>query len=200
MEALSFLELSSYAGLLATGVLTLNFLLGMMISTGYTRLAYWKRLPDKIQKWDLLNIHNWTAYAALVLVFVHPLLLLFDPRTKFFIIDIFYPVNAPHEKWMVAFGTISMYALVVVIITTQKVIKRSMGFRTWKNIHLISYGTALLFLVHGMIIDPKLKDRPVDLVDAEKMVPEGCMLLIIIASAIRYGHYLRNKKNKLKLY
>lgn len=197
MDRISFLELSSYAGLLATGVLTLNILFGMMISTGYTRHEYWKRLPLKIRGWDILYIHNWTAYVALVLVLLHPLLLLFDPATKFTLIDIFYPVNAPHEKWMVAFGTISLYALIVVIITTQKVVKRSMGFRTWKNIHLISYGTALLFLIHGMIIDPALKDRPVDLFDAEKMISEGCLLLIAGASLIRYRYYLRNKNSKL---
>ncbi len=197
MEILSFLELSSYAGLIATGVLTLNILLGMMVSTGYVKHTYWKRLPERIRKWDILSIHNWTAYVALVLVVLHPLLLLFDPTTKFTWIDVLYPINAPQEKWMVALGTISMYAIIVVIITTQKVVKRSIGFRTWKNIHLISYGTALLFLIHGMIIDPKLKDRPVDLVDAEKMVSEGCLLLIIIASVLRYRYYLRNKGTKL---
>ncbi len=74
-----------------------------------------------------------------------------------------------------------------------------MKFRTWKNIHLISYGTALLFLIHGMIIDPQLKDRPVDLVDAEKMVSEGCLLLIIVASIIRFRYYLKNKGSKLMM-
>ena len=93
MEMFSFLELSSYLGLLATGVLTLNILLGMMISTAYVKQAYWKKLPEKIRNWDILNIHNWTAYVALVLVFLHPLLLLFDPATKFKLIDIFFPVN-----------------------------------------------------------------------------------------------------------
>ena len=194
---ISFLELSNYAGLMATGVLTLNILLGMMISTGYTKHAYWKRLPPTIRKWDIVDIHNWTAYVALVLVLLHPLLLLLAKESKFTLIDVLFPVNAPHEKWMVAFGTISMYALIVVIITTQKVVKRSIGFRTWKNIHLISYATALLFFVHGMIIDPQLKDRPVDLIDAEKMVSEGCLLLILIASIIRFRYYLKNKIIKL---
>lgn len=199
MELFSFLELSSYAGLLVTGVLTLNLLLGMMLSTGYTKHAYWKRLPDGIKKWELLTIHNWTGYVALILVLLHPLLLLFDSSTKFTLINVLFPLNAPHEKLMVAFGTISMYALLVVVITTQKVIKRSMKFRTWKNIHLISYGTALLFLIHGMIIDPQLKDRPVDLMDAEKMVSEGCLLLIIVASIIRFRYYLKNRGNKLMM-
>ncbi len=45
-----------------------------------------------------------------------------------------------------------------------------MNYRACKNIHLVSYGTAILFLIHGMVLDPTLKDQPLDLLDAEKMV------------------------------
>ena len=197
MEILSFLELSSYAGLLATCFLTLNILLGMMLSTGYSNKQYWKQVPAIFKKWDLTDVHNVTAYISLVLVILHPLLLLLDPTAEFTLIDMLFPVNAPKEKLMVALGTISMYALIIVVITTQKVVKRSLGFRTWKVIHLISYGTALLFLIHGMIIDPKLKNRPVDLIDAEKIISEGCLLLIIVATGLRYNYYVRKRNKKM---
>ena len=36
------LELSNYAGLIATVVLTFNFLLGMLLATAYKRSIYWK--------------------------------------------------------------------------------------------------------------------------------------------------------------
>jgi DMSO/TMAO reductase YedYZ heme-binding membrane subunit len=66
-----------------------------------------------------------------------------------------------------------------------------MGFRTWKNIHLISYGTALLFVVHGIVMDPDLKDRPVDWLDAEKLLSEICGIVLIAATIIRYRYYRR---------
>jgi len=193
-EFFTYLKLSAFTGLLAGCTLTFNFLLGIMISTAYVKQDYWKRLPSIFKKFDVLELHNCTAYLALILVFLHPILLLFDPKTKFSLIDIFFPINAPHEKLLVALGTLSMYAIIVVIITTQKVIKRKLGFRTWKKIHLISYATALLFVIHGISIDPKLKDRPVDFIDAEKLVPEGCLLVLIAASVLRYRYYLQNKK------
>jgi DMSO/TMAO reductase YedYZ heme-binding membrane subunit len=65
------------------------------------------------------------------------------------------------------------------------------GFRTWKNIHLISYGTALLFVVHGIVMDPDLKDRPVDWLDAEKLLSEICGIVLIAATFVRYRHYRR---------
>lgn len=196
MAGFPFLQLSNYIGLIATCVLTFNIILGMMLSTAYKKHNYWKRLPGRIKKISVLDLHNWTAYVALVLVLLHPILLLFDPATKFKFVDIVFPINAPHQKLFVAFGTFAMFAIIVVIITTQKKVKKKMSFRAWKNIHLISYGTALLFIVHGIVLDPQLKDRPVDFFDAEKLVSELCAIILIIATILRYKYYLQTKKAK----
>lgn len=196
MGDFSFLQLSSYIGLFATGILTFNILLGMMLGTSYKKHNYWKRLPNRIKQINIYNIHNWTAYIALFLVLLHPILLLFDPTTKFKFIDIIFPINAPHQKLFVAFGTLSMFGIITVLITTQKVVKKQMNFRTWKNIHLISYCTALLFIVHGIVLDPQLKDRPLNLLDAEKLVSELCLIIIVAASVLRYNYHLKTKKAK----
>ena len=196
MAGFSFLQLSSYLGLFATGVLTLNILLGMMLGTAYKKHNYWKRLPASIKQINIINLHNWTAYIALLLVLLHPILLLLDPAAKFKFIDIIFPINAPHQKLFVALGTLSMFAIITVVITTQKVVKKKMSFRAWKKIHLISYGTALLFIIHGIVLDPKLKDRPLDLFDAEKLLSELCLILLIVASIARYKYHIRTKKTK----
>ncbi len=153
MKDSDLLELSNDAGLAATVVLTFNFLLGMLLATAYKKNIYWRKLPDRIRQLDINNLHNWTAYVALILVVIHPVLLLFAPSTKFTFIDIIFPVNAPNQKIFVAMGTLSLFALIIVIITTQKKLKSMMSFRVWKNVHLISYGTALLFVIHGIFMD-----------------------------------------------
>jgi DMSO/TMAO reductase YedYZ heme-binding membrane subunit len=53
-------------------------------------------------------------------------------------------LDAPNQALIVAFGTLSLYALTIVIITTQKAIKRKMSFRAWKNIHLILWYSYLI--------------------------------------------------------
>ena len=191
MTGFPFLELSNYIGLIATGVLTFNILLGMMLGTAYKKHNYWKRLPDRIKQISILDLHNWTAYVALLLVLLHPTLLLFDPATKFKFIDIIFPINAPHQKLFVAFGTLSMFAIITVVITTQKVVKKKMSFRTWKNIHLISYCTALLFVIHGIVMDPELKDRPLDIFDAEKILSELCLFILILATIFRIRYEIK---------
>jgi DMSO/TMAO reductase YedYZ heme-binding membrane subunit len=195
MNDSGFLELSNDAGLIATVVLTFNFLLGMLLATAYKRNRYWKLLPQKIQQADVNSLHNWTAYVALFLAVSHPLLLLLAPLTKFSFTDIIFPVHAPHQKLFVAFGTLSMLALIVVIITTQKAVKKKMSFRLWKNIHLISYGTAVLFVVHGVLMDPQLKDRPVDYFDGEKILSELCALILIAAGIFRYKHFVQKNRS-----
>ena len=189
---ISVIDISSVLGLTAMVVLTLNIMLGMLLSTAYKTKTWWKNLPARVKKINILWLHNWTAYLALFLVLLHPTLLLFDSSTKFRLVDIIFPVNAPHQKIFVALGTLAMFALIIVIITTQKSIKKRMSFRLWKNIHLVSYGTAMLFIVHGLKMDPELKDRATDWLDAEKLLCEGCFLLLIAAIWLRVK-YNRNR-------
>src|ERR1700761_3913545 len=190
----SWLDLSSTLGLIATVVLTFNLLLGMLLSSAYRRSPLWKKLPELLRKLSLDDLHNWTAYVALALALAHPLLLLGDSSLKFRLLDIIWPVNAPTQALWCLLGAIALYALITVVVTTQKKIKNRMGFRAWKNVHLISYGTALLFVVHGVVMDPLLKDRPVDWLDAEKMLSELCGGVLIAASVIRYRYYKTHQR------
>jgi sulfoxide reductase heme-binding subunit YedZ len=187
----NWLDLSSTLGLIATAVLSFNFLLGILLSTAYRRSPLWKRMPALVKKVSLDDLHNWTAYVALALALAHPLLLLMDKSLRYRVADIVLPVSAPHQPVWTMLGALALYALLVVIVTTQKVVKRRLGFRAWKNIHLISYGTALLFVIHGIVMDPELKDRPVDWLDGEKLISEICGILLVAATIIRWRHYRR---------
>jgi sulfoxide reductase heme-binding subunit YedZ len=188
-----FLELSNDAGLVATVVLTFNILLGILLSVQYKKSNRWNSMPKVIRHTDINSLHNFTAYAALLLVILHPAFLLFASSSKFRVTDIFFPINAPHQKLFVAFGTLSMFALITVMVTTQKSVKKKMRFRIWKNIHLISYATALLFVVHGIALDPQLKDRDIDFFDGEKLVSEGCGMILIVAVIFRFRYHLQRK-------
>jgi len=186
--------MSAVLGLCAMVALTLNILLGMLVSTAYKRSPLWKKLPANMQRLSTYDLHNYTAYIALALVLLHPLFLVLDKQTKFTITHVLWPVDAPKQKLLVALGTLSLYALIIVIITTQKKVKKKMSFRLWKNIHLISYATALLFLIHGLFLDPELKDRQPDYFDGEKLLCEICALVLIAATIIRFRYHRKNKK------
>ena len=140
------------------------------------------------------DLHNWTAYVALVLALAHPLLLLPDAAQKYHLPDILFPLYAPHQAIWTVLGSLALYAVILVVVTTQKAVKNRLGFRTWKNIHLISYCTALLFVIHGIVMDPELKDRPIDWLDGEKLVSELCGLVLVAAMVIRWRWHLRHRR------
>ncbi len=194
---IKLLDVSAVIGLCAMVTLTVNVLLGMLLSTAYKTNPLWKKLPAKLKSISILWLHNWTAYLALVLVLLHPTFLVLDTSTKFSFVDVIFPVNAPTQHWFVWLGTLAMFALIIVIVTTQKVVKKKMSFRLWKNIHLISYGTAMLFIVHGLMMDPDLKNRPTDWLDGEKLLCELCLLVLITATVIRLKYQFKTfKKNR----
>ncbi len=188
-------ELSGSLGLIATVILTINMVLGMMLSTSFKNTNWVIKLPTKIKAVDVNNLHNYTAYVAFFFVFAHVLLIPFDAANKFTFLDILWPVNAPHQSNIVLLGTFSLLALLTVIITTQKGVKRKLGYGLWKKIHLISYLTCILFVVHGLLMDPELKDRPTDWVDAEKLLSEICGFVLLLAFFLRYKYYIYSTRN-----
>ncbi|MGC5393871.1 hypothetical protein ACPXAZ_25035, partial [Escherichia coli] len=84
-----------------------------------------------------------------------------------------------HQPQIILLGTIGSIGFPFLLLTSQKFIKNNLRFRIWKNIHLLAYVFAISFLIHGLLMDPLLKDRPVDWLDPEKFFSEFCVLLLL---------------------
>jgi predicted ferric reductase len=175
---MSPLELSSDAGLVAMVLLTVNILLGLVLSARYNTVRSWprRRLP-------IFDVHNWTAYIALFLITVHPLLLLFSGQGGFRLIDIIWPVHSPKQTLYNCLGAAAFYSVVFVVVTSY--IRSRLGSRLWKKLHYASYFAAALLFTHGVLTDPLLKNQPPDLLDGEKVLVEVCALVITVATVWR---------------
>jgi predicted ferric reductase len=180
------LDLSSFAGLSAMVLVTLNVLLGVLVSRNYNPARRWPH-----RKIPLFRIHNWTAYVALVLILLHPALLLFNTTPAFRVGDLLYPVYSPGQSLYNTLGAITWYSLLVVVVTSY--LRPRLGSRLWKKIHFAAYFAAAMMFVHGTLIDPNLKGQPPDLIDGEKVLVEGCFLTVVAASVWR----VRQKKKLL---
>jgi DMSO/TMAO reductase YedYZ heme-binding membrane subunit len=178
------IDLSSYCGLAAMTLLTLNILVGLVMSVKYNPVRNWPH-----RRINTFKIHNWTAYIALATVPIHPVIILFSSTAKFTLVDILYPVNAPRQPWIDVLGALALYTLAFVVVTSY--FRRELGRKKWKTLHFTAYGTAALFYVHGILTDPNLKDSPIDFLDAEKVYVELCTLLVIVAATLRIRWQLR---------
>jgi methionine sulfoxide reductase heme-binding subunit len=178
------IDLSSYFGLAAMTLLTLNILIGLVMSVKYNPVRNWPH-----RRINTFKIHNWTAYIALAIAAIHPVIILFSPTAKFTAVDILYPVNAPRQPWINVLGALALYTLAFVVVTSY--FRRELGRKKWKTLHFTAYGTAALFFVHGILTDPKLKDAPIDFLDGEKVYVELCMLVVIVVAVLRVRWQLR---------
>jgi methionine sulfoxide reductase heme-binding subunit len=178
------IDLSSYFGLVAMSLLTLNILIGLLMSVKYNPVRNWPH-----RRINTFKLHNWTAYTALTIASIHPTIILFSSTAKFSLIDILYPVNAPKQPWINVLGALALYTLAFVVLTSY--FRRELGRKTWKTLHYAGYVTAALFFVHGILTDPQLKDRPIDFLDGEKVYVELCLLLVLVAVAFRVRWQLR---------
>ncbi len=175
------LDLSNYAGLVALALLTVNILLGLLISTKYNPVRRWPH-----RRVNTIRIHNWTGYAALAISFVHPVVLLFSATAGFGVVDLLWPLGAPKQPVINTLGALAFYLLLVVVITSlmwqeRKAISR----RAWKRFHFTTYALFPLYAVHALLTDPALKDRPLDPLDAEKVFVELCILAVVIGIVLR---------------
>jgi len=178
------IEISSYAGLTAMTLLTLNILIGLVMSVKYNPVRDWPH-----RRINTFKIHNWTGYIALAVAILHPLIILFSSTAKFRLIDILYPVNAPRQPWVNVLGALALYSLCFVVATSY--FRLELGRKNWKKLHFTAYATALLFYIHGILTDPNLKDNPIDFLDAEKVYVELCALIVLVAIVLRIRWQLK---------
>ncbi len=184
---MSALDLSNYAGITAIGLLSVNILLGLLLSVKYNPVRRWPH-----RRVNTVRIHNWTGYAALAASFVHPVVLLFSTTAGFGIADLLWPPQAPKQPLVNTLGALAFWLLVVVVGTSvlwQE--RRAIRRRVWKRIHFATYAIFPLYAVHAILTDPALKDRPIDPFDAEKVFVELCVLTVAVAIGFRVRHQLR---------
>ena len=192
----NYLDLSNVTGIFATGIISFNLLLGMMISTHYRKFPVWKKYEKITRHINVLKIHNYTAFIGFGLVVLHVILLVMDQSSGFTIWSALYPVIAPHQPLFVTLGTLSFIALIVVAFTSVKISRKALHYKVWKRIHFTSYAVVFLFLIHGIMIDQTLQDKPANPLDGEKMVSNISLLLLMIGGGFRIRYTLRHKHIK----
>ena len=190
---MSALDISNDAGLVALGLLTLNILLGLLLSVKYNPVRNWPH-----RRVNTVLIHNWTGYTALAVAFLHPVILLFSDSAKFGIANVLWPLGAPKQPVIVTLGAVAFWLLLFVVTTSvlwQE--RRTLSRRTWKLFHFATYAIFPLYSVHGLFTDPALKDNPIDFLDGEKVLVEVCVLVVVIAIGFRIRHQLRQPPGRV---
>lgn len=178
------IDISGDVAIVAISLLTINILLGMLMSIKYNPVREWPH-----RHINTLKLHNWTGYLALAASVIHPSIILLSSTVHFRVVDIVYPVNAPKQPWINTLGAAALYLLAFVVITSY--FRFDIGRRWWKRMHYVTYALFILYAFHAILTDPTLKDAPLDPLDAEKVYVELCVLVVVVATVLRARFALR---------
>ena len=176
---ISVLDLCSYLGLAATGFATLTLWLGLLISLRYSPQRFWPH-----RHVNLFALHQWSAYATVVFMLTHPVVLLFQHAPSFRVIDLVWPLHSPLQPKLNCAGAAALYLLVVVL--GSSLLRHRVGRPLWRKLHTLAFPAVVLVFLHSILTDPLLKDGHPDLVDGGKVFVEIASLLSFVAVVIRY--------------
>jgi|HubBroStandDraft_2_1064218.scaffolds.fasta_scaffold62526_1 predicted ferric reductase len=175
---MSLLDLCSYLGLGAVGTVTLNLLLGMLLSLRYSPVRQWPH-----RHVNLFALHRWTAYVAIILTLTHPAVLLFLRVPQFRLIDVLWPVHSYLQPKLNLAGAGALYLLAIVLLSS--LLRARMTRVVWRRLHYLVFPAAVLLLLHSILTDPNLKDGHPDLLDGGKIFVEAATVISFAATTIR---------------
>jgi predicted ferric reductase len=187
------IDFAAVVGLTAVVLLTLNILLGLLVSTNYNPARQW---PRRKLPWPLFRIHNWTGYIAMCVVCLHAVSLLFvDSKVaRFGVRDVLLPLWSQGQTLYNNLGALAFWGFAVVVATSY--LRPKLGYRPWKKLHYTAYLAAASMFLHGTLIDQNLKNAGPDLLDGEKVLVEGCFAVVLAASAWRWRRGTEKQRHK----
>lgn len=132
---------SRITAMLAYGALAASTIYGLGMTT---------RLLDRISR-RLVNdsLHESLSFWGLLLGATHALLLLLDTYIGFGWDSILIPFVAPWRPIAVGLGSIALYLLVMLVVTSKA--RRFIGLRLWRVIHLLAFVAFGLITAHGFL-------------------------------------------------
>jgi methionine sulfoxide reductase heme-binding subunit len=170
------IELSGIIGMVALAALVANFLVGICI---WTKVSY--QLPFQL---SFLQFHKFTGYSAAIGILLHILLIPLDPQSGFTWGDLILPAWTLHQPLANTFGAVALYLIGIVVVSSY--FKEQIKSTLWRALHYFSYFAIGPLVLHSIITDPKLKDRPIDWFDAEKLFVILCCLVIVVLTIYRF--------------
>lgn len=135
-----FWYLSRAAGFTAYLLLFASVALGIATST---------RLGRRIMAQNAtFDIHRFLSLLALAFTAFHVYILLGDGYFNYNIIQLTAPFLSPYRTWQVAAGTLSLYALVLIVLSFY--VRRWIGYRSWRALHFVTFALYAGATLHGI--------------------------------------------------
>ena len=128
------------SGLVALLLLTITVVLGV-ISSSRVRSEQWPRFA-------LAQLNRNLALLAVTFGAVHVVSAVVDTFVPITLGDAFIPFQSAYKPLWIAVGAIGVDLMLAVLITSA--VRRRIGYRSWRSIHMLSYGVWAAAMVHAI--------------------------------------------------
>lgn len=139
-EQLSW-HISRATGLISYALLAASTIWGVLLTT--------RVIKDWAPGTLSMLLHASASWLAVVLMFVHVGMLLFDKYYNYSIGDLLIPFTGPYRPLAVGLGTIA--AWLTLAITVSYSVRRVIGQRAWRWLHYTSYASFALVTLHSVM-------------------------------------------------
>jgi DMSO/TMAO reductase YedYZ heme-binding membrane subunit len=128
------------SGLVALMLLTISVVLGL-VSVARVHSPRWPRFA-------LADLHRNVALLALAFGVVHVVTIVVDSFVTVSVTDAFVPFAGSYRPFWLAMGTIGADLMLAVLITSA--LRRRLGYRAWRSVHMLSYGAWGTSVIHSI--------------------------------------------------
>jgi predicted ferric reductase len=134
--------LSRGTGFVALGLLWGSMMLGLGITNKISRI--WPGIPPT------MALHEYVGLLGLLFAGFHALVLLGDTYSKYLLVQLLMPFGAvQYRPTWVGLGQVGFYAWFLIILAFY--IRKGIGKKTWRVIHIGSFGCYLAAMIHGLM-------------------------------------------------
>ncbi|MFD2369533.1 ferric reductase [Brevibacillus sp. GCM10020057] len=107
-------------------------------------------------KGRLYKLHAAATTAGMFIGIFHAMLLVIDTYMPFSWSELLLPFTASHDPLLNGLGTVVVYGMIVIILTTD--LRNKVSRRAWRAIHIGAYPAFVLALIHGAVIGTDTKE------------------------------------------
>lgn len=127
-------------GLVAFGLMTATMLAGLMLA-GRAR-------PSWAKPADVMALHRTLSLSALVMMGAHGVALVLDRAVDIPIAALLVPGMVPYRPLWTSLGVVAAWLAVAIHLSFS--LRKHIGTRVWRRLHMATYGAFTLATAHGL--------------------------------------------------
>jgi len=106
-------------------------------------------VTKRVSKPSSILFHQFVSTVGVTLIGVHVVLLVIDSFMPFRWVDVLVPMHSTFRPVAITLGVLGMYGAVIVLVSSW--LRKPIGTKVWRAIHLLAIPAFALALAHGVL-------------------------------------------------